>query len=483
MTSRQYYYGHIFADPQDAEHGLHLLREATSTSPPTAAKTYTEVQTPHSDYHDLWIDPKDHLPDGERQRRRRRSVTFNGGRTWSVARQPADGAVLRGRPPTTASRTASTDRSRTTRPSRLRAGPTAPASPTTDWHPVGGGESGYLAPTPSNPPVVFGGSYFGLMTRYDERTGQTRNVTDLARLQRRPDGRGRELPLPVDLPDHRVAARRQHAVRRRAGGVPIDQRRTELGNDQPRPHAQRQGEAEGRPARGYYSTIFTIAESKREKGVIWTGSDDGLVQLTRNGGRDWQNVTPPALQPFTRVNIIEASPHDAGTAYVAVEPLSARRLPAVTSSRPPTTASRWQADRVGHPRAQLRPHGSRGSDASGICCSPAPRPASTTRSTAARGGNRSSSICRWCRSPTSRSRTAISSRRHRAARSGCSTTSTPLHDHRRDGGDGGRAPRSRRATRCAPRRAGFGRGAGRRRAEPRRPAPIITYCAERAPRR
>jgi hypothetical protein len=67
----------------------------------------------------------------------------------------------------------------------------------------------------------------------------------------------------------------------------------------------------------YYSTIFTIAESRREKGVIWTGSDDGLVQLTRNGGRDWQNVTPPALQPFTRVNIIEASPHDPGTAYIA----------------------------------------------------------------------------------------------------------------------------------------------------------------------
>ena len=79
----------------------------------------------------------------------------------------------------------------------------------------------------------------------------------------------------------------------------------------------------------YYSTIFTIAESGAEKGVIWTGSDDGLVHVTRNGGRDWQNVTPPALQPFTRVNIIEASPLDPGTAYVAVEPLSTRRLPAV----------------------------------------------------------------------------------------------------------------------------------------------------------
>ena len=67
----------------------------------------------------------------------------------------------------------------------------------------------------------------------------------------------------------------------------------------------------------YYSTIFTLAESPREKGVIWTGSDDGLVHVTRNGGRDWKNVTPPDVQPFTRINIIDASPHDPGTAYVA----------------------------------------------------------------------------------------------------------------------------------------------------------------------
>src|SRR5258708_31522661 len=62
----------------------------------------------------------------------------------------------------------------------------------------------------------------------------------------------------------------------------------------------------------YYSTIFTIAESRKEQGVIWTGSDDGLVQLTRNGGRDWGNGAPTAIQPFTRVNTLETAPHDPG---------------------------------------------------------------------------------------------------------------------------------------------------------------------------
>jgi hypothetical protein len=131
----------------------------------------------------------------------------------------------------------------------------------------------------------------------------------------------------------------------------------------------------------YYSTIFTIAESRREKGVIWTGSDDGLVQLTRNGGRDWQNVTPPALQPFTRVNIIEASPHDPGTAYSRGEPLSARRLPAVHLQ----DHRLWQVvagdRRQGFPNAASSVRFGRIRRV-GVCCSPARRPAFTTRSTA-----------------------------------------------------------------------------------------------------
>ena len=128
----------------------------------------------------------------------------------------------------------------------------------------------------------------------------------------------------------------------------------------------------------FYSTIFTIAESRQTKGVIWTGSDDGLVHVTRNGGRDWQNVTPPALQPFTRVNIIEASPHDAGTAYLAVNRYQLDDFrPYIFKTA--DYGSIVAGDRVRHPRAQLRPDGSRGSEAQRTCSSRARRPASTTR--------------------------------------------------------------------------------------------------------
>ena len=175
-----------------------------------------------------------------------------------------------------------------------------------------------LIETPSNPPVVFGGSYFGLMTRYDERTGQTRNVTiwpDYNGGRTAADVKYRfQWTYPIVVSPHdgnTLYAGAQVVFRSTNGGQSWEPISADLTrNDKAK---QKGGRLEE-----YYSTIFTIAESKRERGVIWVGSDDGLVQLTRNGGRDWQNVTPPALQPFTRVNIIEPSPHDAGTAYAAV---------------------------------------------------------------------------------------------------------------------------------------------------------------------
>jgi BNR/Asp-box repeat. len=126
MTSRQYYYGHIFADPQDVNTVYTFCAKYFYKST-DGGTTYTEVQTPHSDYHDLWIDPKDHLrmvngSDGGA------AVTFNGGRTWtSLDNQPT--AQFYAVTTDNSIPYRSTGRSRTTRPSRLRAGPTAPASP------------------------------------------------------------------------------------------------------------------------------------------------------------------------------------------------------------------------------------------------------------------------------------------------------------------------------------------------------------------
>jgi photosystem II stability/assembly factor-like uncharacterized protein len=315
MTSRQYYYGHIFADPQEVDTVYTFCAKYFYKST-DGGKTYTEIDTPHGDYHDLWIDPKDHLRmvngnDGGA------IITFNGGRTWSSLDNQ----------PTAQFYAVATDNgvpyriygSQQDNTSVSIASRTSGAGITeTDWHPVAGGESGYLAPTPANPPVVFGGSYFGLMTRYDEATGQTRNVTiwpDYNGGRTAADVKYRfQWTYPIVVSPHdgnTLYAGAQVVFRSTNGGQswePISPDLTR--NDKAK---QKGGRLEE-----YYSTIFTIAESRRERGLIWVGSDDGLVHLTRNGGRDWQNVTPPALQPFTRVNIIEASPHDAGTAYAAV---------------------------------------------------------------------------------------------------------------------------------------------------------------------
>src|SRR5262249_22495559 len=186
------------------------------------------------------------------------------------------------------------------------------------WHRVAGGEGGYLAPASPNPPVVYGGSYFGLMTRYDERTGEVRNVTVW------PDYNGGrtaaqmkyrfQWTYPIIVSPHdgtTVYAGANVVFRSTTGGQSWDVISPDLTRD------DKQKQNGGRLEEDY-STGFTIAESRRQKGVIWTGSDDGLIYLTRDGGRSWQNVTPGELKPFTRVNIVEASPHDAATAYAAV---------------------------------------------------------------------------------------------------------------------------------------------------------------------
>ncbi len=315
MTARQYYYGHIYADPLDPN-SVYTFCAKYFYKSVDGGKTYTEVQTPHADYHDLWIDPKDPLrmvngSDGGA------AVTVNGGRTWSsLDNQPTAQFYAVSTDNSVPYRIYGSQQDNTTVSIASR---TAGAGITeSDWHPVGGGESGYLAPTRSNPPVVYGGSYWGHLTRYDERTGEIRNITVW------PDYNGGRVaadvkyrfqwtfPLIVSPHDgNTVYAGAQVVFRSSNGGQSWDAISPDLTrNDKEK---QRGGRLEE-----YYSTIFTIAESPVTRGVIWTGSDDGLVYVTRDGGREWQNVTPAALQPFTRVNIIEASPHDAGTAYLAV---------------------------------------------------------------------------------------------------------------------------------------------------------------------
>ena len=149
-----------------------------------------------------------------------------------------------------------------------------------------------------------------------------------------------------------------------------------------------------------YATIFTLAPSPLDGNVIWAGSDDGLVHVTRDGGKNWTKVTPPDLPAFTRISLIEASPHDAGDGLPRRQPLPARGPRAL---RLQDRRLRQDVDEDRH--AAFRPTTSRARSArtpsARGCCSSAPRPASTSRSTTARRGSRCSSSCRSRRSTAS----------------------------------------------------------------------------------
>ena len=214
MTSRQYYYGHIFADPQEREHRLHVLREVL-LQVHRRRHDLREVQTPHGDYHDLWIDPKNHLrmvngSDGGA------AITFNGGRSWtSLDNQP-----------TAQFYAVTTDNSVPYRDLRVAAGQHDGLDREPDrrrrYHrrPTGTRSAAARAAI-SRRRVEPAGRLRWQLLRPDDALRRAHRPDaqrdDLARLQRRPHGRRRQVPLSVDLPDHRVAARRQHDVRRRAG--------------------------------------------------------------------------------------------------------------------------------------------------------------------------------------------------------------------------------------------------------------------------
>ena len=215
-------------------------------------------------------------------------------------------------------------RSRTTRRWRRRAGQQR-SDHGVDWHDVGGGESGWIAPDPSNSRYVYAGSYDGLLTRYDHQTGRT------AQYQRWPDnpmGSGVEamkyrfqwnFPLLFSPNDPKLLYAGSECA---AGHAGRGQSWTAMSPDLTRNDKSKQGPVGGpitkdNTAVEYYDTIFTVDESTVAKGLIWAGSDDGLIHVTRDGGKSWQNVTPKGIPEWIRINCIAASPFDAGTAYVA----------------------------------------------------------------------------------------------------------------------------------------------------------------------
>ncbi len=319
LRQRAWYYTRIHADTKDTN-TVYALNVGFHRST-DGGKTFRQVAVPHSDNHDLWISPTDNNRmingnDGGA------NVSFNAGRTWTEQ----DQATAQFYHVTTTNHFpyrvcgAQQDNSTLCGPSRANGGISIG-----DWYDAGGGESGYIAVRPDDPEIIYAGSYGGYLTRLDRRTGFERNINpwpDNPMGHDAADAKYRfqwTFPIVISPHDPKTMYVGSSVVfRSRNEGQSFEPISPDLTRNDPKTLGPSGGPiTKDQTSVEYYATVFTIAESPRTAGLIWAGSDDGLVHVTRDNGRTWKNVTPPGIPEWMRISIIEASSHAAGTAYVA----------------------------------------------------------------------------------------------------------------------------------------------------------------------
>jgi photosystem II stability/assembly factor-like uncharacterized protein len=198
-----------------------------------------------------------------------------------------------------------------------------------DWHPAGGDERSYVVPDPVDNDIVYVGGLGGHISRYDDRTHQVQNITatPLAGYARQPttvkDRYTWFYPVVTDpRKGHTLYVGSQYLYKTSDGGMHWQRLSGDLTGPDPKKASGCDGTTSFSLEQARYcgfGAIFSIAPSPMKEGVIWVGTDDGLVQVSRNGGKKWQDVTPPGMPFYGRVNQVEASPTDPGTAYVAVD--------------------------------------------------------------------------------------------------------------------------------------------------------------------
>jgi photosystem II stability/assembly factor-like uncharacterized protein len=322
LRQRAWYYTRIYADPADEE-SLYVLNVRFHYSK-DGGRSFSEIDTPHGDNHDLWIDPGDPLRmvqsnDGGA------NVSYDRGETWSTQSNQPTAQMYR----------VSTDNDF---PYRLLGGQQdnsavrirsrsalGSAIGVRDWEPTAGGESGHIVAKPDDPDIVVGGSYGGYLRVINHRTGSRRSIDvwpdnpmgwGAAELKYRFQW---NFPIlfSVHDPDLLYVAA-DVLFRTRDMGHSWETISPDLTrNDQSRMGPSGGPITKDNTSVEYYGTIFAVAESSHEKGVIWAGSDDGLVHVTRDDGKSWSNVTPPGLPEWAQINSIDIHPFERGGAYVA----------------------------------------------------------------------------------------------------------------------------------------------------------------------
>ncbi len=328
LWSRPFYYCHIFADPQDPDTVYVLnLKMWKSTD---GGHTFTEITTPHGDNHDLWIDPRNprRMIEGNDGGA---CVSFNGGETWSTIYNQLTSQFYRidtdNQFPYRVYATQQ-DNSSISVPSATEYG----GIHWVDCYPVGTGESGDIVVHPDDPNITYigavgsspGGS--GALQRYDHRTRQIRLVNvwpeEYAGLGPKDLKYRFSWTFPIAFSPH------DPDVLYTAGNLIF--RSTDEGSswEAISPDLTRNDTTKLGPSGGpitkdtsgaeHYATVYAFVESPHEAGVFWAGSDDGLIHISRDGGQNWSNITPPDLSEWSLISNIEASPHDPSTVYVAV---------------------------------------------------------------------------------------------------------------------------------------------------------------------
>jgi photosystem II stability/assembly factor-like uncharacterized protein len=325
LITRPFYYTNITADPTNAD-VVYVGTEGYYRSA-DGGRTFQRLTTPHGDNHDLWINPRDPMiqiqsNDGGA------NVTLNGGRTWSTQYNQPTAELYQvyvdDRVPYHVYG-AQQDNSTLIVPS-LPVTAASPDDPIQTWRQGPGCETGPIIPHPVSPDTVYG-SCKGLFSRMSLRTGQERSypigaqslygnpTQDLIyRFQR-------VSPMEVSPHDPRTLYYgSQHVHRTRDEGVTWERISPDLTANDPRYASVVSGAPITIDVTGeeFYATLYAIRESPLERGVIWTGANDGPFHVTRDGGRTWTRITPTDQPPGCRVQSIEPSPHRRGSAYYAV---------------------------------------------------------------------------------------------------------------------------------------------------------------------
>jgi len=323
FRQRAWYYTHVNADPKSID-TVYVMNTGFYRST-DGGRTFTQISVPHGDNHGLWIDPNnpERMINGNDGGA---NVSVNGAKTWT--RQDTQPTaqfyhVITDNQFPYRVYGAQQDNSTVSIASRSDGG----AIGREDWYDVGGCESGYIAPHPADPNIVYAGCYGGHITRFDKRTGQEQEINAWPE---NPMGSSADVlrhrwqwtaPIVISLHDPNVLYHGAEVLFKTTNG---GMSWTAISPDLTRNDKSKQGPSGGpithdNTSVEYYDTIFTVAESPRLKDVIWTGTDDGLVHITRDGGKNWTNVTPKEMPEWSLVSLIEASPHDAAIAYAAID--------------------------------------------------------------------------------------------------------------------------------------------------------------------